>query len=77
MAGVAINTGGNPTLRRNRIHDGKAGGVFVYENGQGVLEDNDVAGNALAGKPVGYTPRDHGDADPEVHQAKGERMERQ
>ena len=46
---IAIHGGANPVLRRNRIHDGKQSGVFVYENGQGTLEDNDIFGNALAG----------------------------
>ncbi len=52
LAGVAIKEGGNPTLRRNRIHDSKQGGVHVYENGQGTLEDNDIFANALAGVEI-------------------------
>jgi F-box protein 11 len=46
---VAIYGGADPRLRRNRIHDGKQGGVLVYENGQGTLEDNDIFGNAFVG----------------------------
>jgi parallel beta-helix repeat protein len=46
---VAIHNGADPRLRRNRIHDGKGGGVYIYENGLGTLEDNDIFGNALAG----------------------------
>jgi parallel beta-helix repeat protein len=46
---VAIHNGADPILRRNRIHDGKQNGVFVYENGQGTLEDNDIFGNTLSG----------------------------
>ncbi|MGB8217875.1 MAG: right-handed parallel beta-helix repeat-containing protein [Candidatus Methanoperedens sp.] len=47
---VAIHGGADPRLRRNRIHDSKAGGgVSVYENGQGTLEDNDIFGNAYSG----------------------------
>ena len=53
LACVAIHDGADPRLRRNRIHDGKQSGVFVYENGQGVLEDNDIFGNALAGVVIG------------------------
>jgi F-box protein 11 len=49
MAGVEIKTGGNPMLRRNRIHDGKQSGVYVHENGVGTLEDNEIFGNAMAG----------------------------
>jgi F-box protein 11 len=53
LACVAIHDGADPRLRRNRIHDGKQSGVFVYENGQGVLEDNDIFGNALTGVVIG------------------------
>jgi F-box protein 11 len=42
---VAIHGGADPRLRRNRIHDGKHISVFVYDNGQGVLEDNDIFSN--------------------------------
>ena len=52
MACVAIHDGADPRLRRNRIHDGKSGGVFVYEKGRGTLEDNDIFGNALAGVEI-------------------------
>lgn len=52
LACVAIHSGADPRLRRNRIHDGKAGGVFVLENGQGLLEANDIFGNALSGVEV-------------------------
>jgi len=52
LACVAIHGGADPRLRRNRIHDGKQGGVFIYENGQGVLEDNDIFGNALIGVEI-------------------------
>lgn len=49
---VAIHGGADPTLRRNRIHDGQSGGVFFYDNGSGTLEDNDIFGNALAGVAI-------------------------
>ncbi len=49
---VAIHSGADPRLRRNRIHDGKTVGVFVYENGQGTLEDNEIFGNASAGVQI-------------------------
>ncbi len=49
---VAIHGGADPRLRRNRIHDGKQGGVYVHENGQGVLEDNDIFGNAFSGVEI-------------------------
>jgi F-box protein 11 len=49
---VAIRGGADPRLRRNRIHDGKSAGVFVYENSQGTLEDNDIFANALSGVEI-------------------------
>lgn len=49
---VGIHGGADPRLRRNRIHDGKGGGIFVYENGQGTFEDNDIFSNSLAGVSV-------------------------
>ncbi len=51
-AGVAIHDGSDPRLRRNHIHDCKQGGVYVYENGQGTIEDNDIFGNILAGVEI-------------------------
>ena len=42
---VAIRGGADPRLRRNRIHGSESFGVFVWDNGQGVLEDNDISGN--------------------------------
>jgi parallel beta-helix repeat protein len=36
-------------LRRNRIHNCKESGIFVFDNGLGTLEDNEIFGNALAG----------------------------
>ena len=42
-------TGSNPHIRRNKIFGGKNGGVLIYNSGKGVLEDNDIYGNALAG----------------------------
>jgi parallel beta-helix repeat protein len=49
---IAIHNGADPRLRRNRIHDGKMGGVYVYENGLGTLEDNDIFGNAYSGVDI-------------------------
>jgi F-box protein 11 len=48
LACVAIHGGADPRLRRNRIYDSKGEcGVYVYENGQGVLEDNEIFGNIV------------------------------
>ena len=52
LACVAIHGGAYGLLRRNRIHDGKQGGVYVYDNGQGLLEDNDIFDNAVPGVEI-------------------------
>ena len=52
LACVAIHDGADPRLKRNHIHDGKQGGVYVYTNGLGTLEDNDIFGNAIAGVEI-------------------------
>ncbi len=59
LACVAIHGGADPRLRRNRIHDGKEGGILIYENGLGTLEDNDIFDNMAsdvdirsAGNPI-------------------------
>lgn len=46
---VAIHDGASPILRRNRIHSGAQSGVFIYERGQGLLENNDIFGNTFSG----------------------------
>jgi len=52
LACVAIHDGADPQVRRNRIRDGQGSGVFVYENGLGTIEDNDIFGNAHAGVSI-------------------------
>jgi parallel beta-helix repeat protein len=52
LACVGIHNGADPRLRRNTIHDGKAAGVFVYDEGLGTLEDNDITANANAGVEI-------------------------
>ena len=49
---VAIHGGADPRLRRNRIHSGRQAGVYVYDNGQGTLEDNEIFANANAGVDI-------------------------
>ena len=44
--GVTIETGGNPTLRRNRINLNEHQAVQI-QGGRGVVEDNDLTGNKL------------------------------
>lgn len=36
MAGVWIKTDSNPTLRRNKIYDGRDGGVCIFNGGKGM-----------------------------------------
>lgn len=45
---VAIHGGASPRVLRNKIHDGEASGILVYENGRGTIEDNEIYGNTLA-----------------------------
>lgn len=52
LSSVAIHDGADPRLRRNTIHDGNEGGVFVFDGGLGTLEDNDITGNVLAGVEI-------------------------
>jgi parallel beta-helix repeat protein len=56
--GFVVTTGGAPTVRNNRIHDGPNAGVYVYENGAGTFESNDIFGNKGSGVAVrtGGTP---------------------
>lgn len=49
MAGVWIKTESNPVLRRNKIHDGREGGVCIFNGGKGLLENNDIFRNTLTG----------------------------
>ena len=46
LSGVWIKTGGNPTLRCNRIDNSGYVAVFVSNGGGGTIEDNDLRGNA-------------------------------
>jgi len=49
---IGIHGGADPRLRRNRIHDGQSSGVYVYDNGLGTFEDNEIFGNAFSGVEV-------------------------
>lgn len=42
---MEIKTGGNPTLRRNRVNRNGYTAVRIYDGGRGVMEDNDLTGN--------------------------------
>jgi parallel beta-helix repeat protein len=49
---VVIHSGADPRLRRNTIHDGNDVGVYVYDQGLGILEDNDITANAGPGVAI-------------------------
>ncbi|KUF11716.1 right-handed parallel beta-helix repeat-containing protein [Pseudoponticoccus marisrubri] len=49
LAAVAIRANKGATIRRNVVHDGAQGGIFLFENGRAVIEDNEIFGNAMAG----------------------------
>ena len=52
-ASVAIHgTMADPIIRRSKIHDGNAGGVFVFDHGKGTIEDCDIYGNTNAAVEV-------------------------
>ncbi len=36
-------------LRHNRIHSGKQVGIYFYDNGGGVLEENDIYNHSFSG----------------------------
>lgn len=44
-----IRTGSNPVIRGNKIWGGQNGGVLVYNSGLGLLEQNEIFDNAMAG----------------------------
>ncbi|WP_170941043.1 right-handed parallel beta-helix repeat-containing protein [Antarctobacter heliothermus] len=49
---VAIHKRADPVLRGNVIHNGKQGGVLVFNKGRGLLEKNEIYGNGLAGVSI-------------------------
>jgi parallel beta-helix repeat protein len=51
---VAIRLGADPRLRQNRIHGaGQGSGIFVYQDGLGTLEDNEISDHGHAGVLIG------------------------
>ncbi len=48
LACIAIHgTSANPIIQKCQVHDGKTGGIYIYDNAQATLEDCDVFGNTL------------------------------
>lgn len=46
---MILRSGSNPVIRRNKIWGGKNGGVLIYNSGLGIIEDNEIFDNAMAG----------------------------
>lgn len=44
-----FRTGSNPVIKGNKIWGGQNGGVLVYNGGLGILEQNEIFDNAMAG----------------------------
>ena len=42
-------TGSNPHIKKNKIWGGQNGGILVYNGGLGVIEQNEIFDNAMAG----------------------------
>ena len=49
---VAIQGGADPRVVSNKIHDGRASGVYVFADGRGTLEGNEICRNSLAGVSI-------------------------
>ena len=49
QAGVLISTESNPTLRRNRIFEGRAAGVEITHRATATLESNQLFNNRFGG----------------------------
>eukprot|EP01062_Namystynia_karyoxenos_P011361 TRINITY_DN14061_c0_g2_i1.p1 TRINITY_DN14061_c0_g2~~TRINITY_DN14061_c0_g2_i1.p1 ORF type:complete len:658 (+),score=216.29 TRINITY_DN14061_c0_g2_i1:93-1976(+) len=45
---IQIDSGANPLVRHNRVHDSKQCGILVKRNGSGRIEYNDIFGNCLS-----------------------------
>jgi parallel beta-helix repeat protein len=44
-SGVVIMSGGNPTLRNNRVNQNGIVGIGINDGARGRIEDNDLSGN--------------------------------
>ncbi len=49
LACVAIHSDAYAWIQGSRIHDGQQGGVWFYDGGQGLLENNDIFANSYPG----------------------------
>lgn len=44
FAGVWITSNSNPTIRKNEIYNGHQGGVYIFGEGRGLIEHNNIYG---------------------------------
>jgi len=44
-----FRTGSSPLIRRNKIWGGQNGGILIYNGGLGLIEQNEIFDNAMAG----------------------------
>ena len=51
-AGIGVETGAAPTIRKNRVFGGKEAGVFFFDGGMGLFEENEVWHNQDAGVQI-------------------------
>lgn len=49
---ISIQHEAQPVVRRNRIHDGRQEGIYAGEDAAGIIEDNKIYGNGLAGVAI-------------------------
>ena len=49
-----VRAGSQPVLRHNRIHSGKQVGIYFYDGGNGLLEENDIYNHCFSGIQIRY-----------------------
>jgi hypothetical protein len=45
QAQITVETEAAPTIRRNRVHDGRSTGLFISNRGHGIVERNEIQGH--------------------------------
>lgn len=49
FAGVWVTSNSDPTIRKNEIYNGHQGGVYIFGEGRGLIEYNNIYGTAVMG----------------------------
>ena len=49
LIALIFRTGSNPLIKKNKIWGGQNGGILVYNGGLGIIEQNEIFDNAMAG----------------------------